>query len=69
MTNIKPTHFEVVETTFDVNLHTEAGFYVKFNTMRASAKQLDNLKKVLVKKREEVHEYVDLRIDGWAYYK
>jgi len=68
-TNIKPTTFSVEETTFDVNLATEAGFYVKFNTMRSSEKQLDNLKKVLVAKRQDIKEYVDLRIDGWAYYK
>ena len=68
-TNIKPTYFEVPQTTFDLYLYTEAGFYVKFNTMRSSSKQLDNLKKVLVEKRNDVHEYVDLRIDGWAYYK
>lgn len=68
-TNIKPTYFEVPETTFDVYLYTEAGFYVKFNSMRSSSKQLENLKKVLVEKRSDVHEYVDLRIDGWAYYK
>lgn len=68
-TNIKPTTFEVQDTTFDVNLHTEAGFYVKFNTLRSSAVQLENLKKVLVAKRADIHEYIDLRIDGWAYYK
>lgn len=67
--NIKPTYFEVDETTFDVNLYTEAGFYVKFNSLRSSAKQLDNLKQVLIAKRDAIHEYVDLRIDGWAYYK
>ena len=68
-TNIKPTTFSVNETTFDVNLATEAGFYVKFDTMRSSTKQLENLKKVLVAKRSEIKEYVDLRVDGWAYYK
>ena len=68
-TNIKPTYFEIPQTTFDLYLHTEAGFYVKFNTMRSSSKQLENLKKVLVEKRDGVKEYVDLRIDGWAYYK
>jgi len=67
--NIKPTYFEVDETTFDVNLYTEAGFYVKLNSLRSSAKQLDNLKQVLIAKRDGIHEYVDLRIDGWAYYK
>lgn len=68
-TNIKPTNFDVAETTFDLNLHTEAGFFVKLNTMRSSIKQLENLKKVLVEKRGDIHEYVDLRIDGWAYIK
>lgn len=68
-TNIKPSHFEVTETTFDVNLYTEAGFYIKLDTTRSSAKQLDSLKRVLVAKRDAIHEYVDLRVDGWAYYK
>lgn len=67
--NIKPLSFEVSDTTFDINLITDAGFYVKLNTMRSSKKQLDNLKLVLDAKRQDIHEYVDLRIDGWAYYK
>ena len=67
--NIKPMGFEVNETTFDVNLKTDSGFYVKLNSLRSSKKQLENLKQVLMSKRPEIHEYVDLRIDGWAYYK
>lgn len=67
--NIKPLDFEVGETTFDVNLKTDAGIYVKFNTLRSSKKQLKNLKKVLVAKRQDIKEYVDIRVDGWAYYK
>jgi len=66
---INPNHYEVAETTFDVNLYTDAGFYVKLNALRSSKKQLENLKKVLAEKRPEIKEYVDLRIDGWAYYK
>ncbi|MEI7791982.1 MAG: FtsQ-type POTRA domain-containing protein [Candidatus Berkelbacteria bacterium] len=68
-TNIKPAYFEIDETTFDVNLYTDAGIYIKLNSLRSSNKQLENLKKVLVEKRPDIHEYVDLRIDGWAYYK
>jgi hypothetical protein len=67
--NIKPLDFEVGETTFDVVLKTDAGFYIKFNTLRSSKKQLENLKKVLVSKRQDIKEYVDIRVDGWAYYK
>jgi cell division septal protein FtsQ len=68
-TNISPLRYEVEETTFDVNAITDAGFYVKFNSLRSSKKQLESLKTVLISKRDQVHEYVDLRVDGWAYYK
>lgn len=67
--NISPDHFEVEETTFDVNLVTKNNFYVKLNTMRASTKQLDSLKRVLLDHKDKIHEYIDLRVDGWAYYK
>jgi hypothetical protein len=68
-TNIKPKDFMIDETTFDVSLNTEAGFYVKLNSLRSSKKQLGSLKLILVEKRQDIKEYVDLRIDGWAYYK
>lgn len=68
-TNLKPDHFEVNETTFDVYMYTDSGIYVKFNSARNSGKQLENLKLVLVQKKDQIKEYVDLRIDGWAYYK
>lgn len=67
--NVKPDHFEIGETTFDLNLFTADGFYVKFNSLRRSKKQLSDLKSVLAAKRADIHEYVDLRIDGWGYYK
>lgn len=69
VSNLSPSYFQVTETTFDVDLYTNSGIYIKLNTMRSSAKQLDNLKKVLVSKKSEIKEYVDLRIDGLAYYK
>jgi len=67
--NVKPGHFTIYETTVDVILQTDAGFSIKFDSLRASAKQLEDLKTVVVEKRDEIHEYVDLRVDGWAYYK
>lgn len=67
--NIKPVNFEVTETTFNVNLKTDAGFYIKLNSLRSSQKQLSDLKLILAQHRPDIHEYVDLRIDGWAYYK
>lgn len=67
--NIEPDYFYITESTFDLYLKTKAGFVVKFDTLRSSKKQLDDLKKVLAEKRDSITEYVDLRIDGWAYYK
>ncbi len=66
---IKLLNFEIPETTFNINLKTDAGFFVKLNTLRSSQKQLSDLKAILAKFRPNIHEYVDLRIDGWAYYK
>jgi len=67
--NIHPTHFEVTETTFMVDLYTDAGFYVKLDTLRSPEKQLSDLKAILVAHRADIHEYVDLRVNGWGYYK
>lgn len=67
--NIEPDYFTIKETTFDVDLKTKAGFTVKLDSLRSSKKQLDDLKKVLIEKRDQINEYVDLRIDSWAYYK
>ena len=67
--NIEPDYFYITESTFDLNLKTKAGFVVKFDTLRSSKKQLEDLKKVLAEKRDQIQEYVDLRVDGWAYYK
>lgn len=69
VTNTKPTYYSISETTFDLNLYTDAGIYAKLNTMRSSTKQLENFKRVLISKKPEIKEYVDLRIDGLAYYK
>jgi len=68
-TNIKVTGFQVPETTFDLYVYTEAGFYVKFDTTRSDEKQLSDLKNILIAYRDGIHEYVDVRINGWAYYK
>jgi len=68
-TNIEADYFSVIETTIDVTLKTKAGFYVKFDSLRSSKKQLYDLKMILVEKRQEILEYIDLRVPGWAYYK
>jgi uncharacterized membrane protein len=68
-TNIKISGFQIQETTFDLYVATEAGFYVKFDISRSSEKQLTDLKNIIVSYRDNIREYVDVRINGWAYYK
>ena len=68
-TNIDPDFFSIDETTVDVIMHSKNGFYIKFDSMRSAEKQMHDLKLVLMEKRPEITEYVDLRVNGWAYYK
>ncbi|MCA9388338.1 cell division protein FtsQ/DivIB [Candidatus Berkelbacteria bacterium] len=66
---ISITKFVVRETTFEVELHTDKGWYVLFDTNRLVKPQLDGLKDVFEKFGLEIKEYVDLRIEGKAYFK
>ncbi len=68
-TNIHLTGYYITETTFDLYVQTDGGFYVKFDTTRSVDKQLTDLKDIIVAYRPNIHEYVDVRINGWAYYK
>lgn len=68
-TNIKISGWQVPETTFDLYVYTETGFFVKFDTTRSAETQLENLQKILVAYRPNIKEYIDVRINGWGYYK
>ncbi|MFA5158372.1 MAG: FtsQ-type POTRA domain-containing protein [Patescibacteria group bacterium] len=68
-TNSKVTGYYVEETTLDLYVLTDSGFYVKFDTTRNVDKQLEDLKNIIVAFRPNIHEYIDVRINGWVYYK
>jgi len=68
-TNVHPIGYYITETTFDLYVLTDGGFYVKFDTTRPAEKQLTDLKNIIVAYRDKIHEYVDVRVNGWAYYK
>ncbi len=69
ITNLEPNYYSLDETTVDLNLYTKNQIYIKFDTLRPAKSQLDNLKLVLLERKNDIKEYVDLRINGWAYYK
>lgn len=60
---------EVGETTFNVTIATNAGWNILFDTTRTLNAQLRTLARVLESKRGDVHEYIDVRVRGWVYYK
>lgn len=68
-TNNHITSYEVSETTFDLIVRTDSNYYVKFDTTRPVEKQLKDLKSILVNYRDKITEYVDVRVNGWVYYK
>jgi len=56
------------ETTFELIVQTE-GFKVIFDTQGNVDQQLSNMVKVYQMKKDEIKEYMDLRIEGRVYYK
>lgn len=67
--NVRFIRAEVPETTFNVTVVTDVGWNILFDTNRPIDVQLRTLIKVLESKRGEIHEYVDVRVRGWVYYK
>lgn len=65
----KIVYFEVNETIFQVEALTDQGWKVKFDTTRSIDDQLDGLSKLLSEHKDEVSEYVDVRVEGKVYYK
>jgi len=63
------TNIDVEESTLQTTAQTAEGFKILFDTTRPVDSQLAALKKVLSEHRSEVTEYVDVRVQGWAYFK
>lgn len=60
---------EVDETVVSIKLITEWGWAIYLETTRPLIPQLDNLAIVLRDYRDQIHEYVDMRLPGWGYVK
>ncbi len=67
--NLRMVRTEISETTFSITVITDAGWNILFDTTRTLDAQLHTLAKVLEAKRPDIHEYVDIRVRGWVYYK
>lgn len=68
-TGVGLTALKVGETTFQIEAATAENYTVFFDTTRKPTPQLTALKKILETNRQNVKEYVDLRVAGKAYLK
>lgn len=62
-------NFVVNETTFQVDALTEENLKIKFDTTRPLSDQIDALKRVYFEHKSAIKEYIDVRVEGWVYYK
>ena len=67
--DLKAKDIKVKQSTFQIELATESGPSLKFETSRPLSLQLDALKLVWNERKDQIKEYVDLRVEGYVYYK
>lgn len=68
--NLKIKELRIRDTTFDLEILTTDGFTVYFDTTRSAETELDDLRRVMAHLNgAKPKEYIDLRVEGWAYYK
>ncbi len=68
-TGIMLDHFEINETTFQLDAMTKEFLKLKFDTTRTVDSQVSNLKSFLQAHPNEAEDYIDLRVDGKVFYK
>ncbi len=60
---------EINESTRNLDVVTDGNLRIRFDTTRGLDPQLLALAKILEAYRADIHEYVDLRVDGRVFYK
>ncbi len=66
---LKINQFQVNDTIFQVEGITDKGIKIIFDTTRQVSDQLDAFEKVYNEHKSEIKEYLDVRVEGWVYYK
>ena len=67
--NFKIQHFEVAETTFQLTAVNEDQIKIMLNVLEPLSEQMNALNKVYIANKNDIKEYVDLRVEGRVYYK
>jgi cell division protein FtsQ len=69
---VQITGLKIPESTTEVFVVTNQNYYIKFDTERSASAEVGDLSRVLAQlksQNKKPTEYVDLRIEGKAYYK
>jgi len=62
-------HIAIGQSMFELALHTDDGWYALFDTKRQVDPQLQALKDIIKHYHDAIHEYVDLRVSGKAFFQ
>jgi len=68
-TNMNITDISINETTYDLLVSTNRGIKIFFDTTESPTGQLKNLTQILTNYNNQIKEYIDLRVEGWGYFK
>lgn len=68
-TGLEVDHFEINETTFQVDAVTKQGPRVIFDTTRSVTDQIDALAIVYKDHKDDIKQYVDVRVEGKVYFQ
>lgn len=70
--DIKVKQYQIGDTTTELRVVTDTGYYIRFDTTRPTEEQMQDLSAVLnqmKKQGKKPVEYIDLRINGKVFYK
>lgn len=66
---MKISKFEIGETTFQVDAMTDKNIKIIFDTTRSVSDQMDAAEKTYKEKKDEIKQYMDVRVEGKVYYQ
>lgn len=67
--DMKIVKFEIGETTFQVDAITDKNIKIIFDTTRSVSDQMDAAQKAYKEKKDEIKQYMDVRVEGKVYYQ
>jgi len=69
ISDLKIDHFEIADTIFQVSAVTNKNIKIIFDTTHSLSDQNDAFQKVYSEHKNDIKEYLDVRVEGVVYYK